>query len=192
MAQTVTSIAWLSDINEALGRASTEGKLALIECSQAPRCAGSVRLRAEVYPTDAVTSFVMQHFVATTFIRSDRPQDAQRLNVIWTPTVVMVEPDRTERHRIVGYLPPVEFLAQLEMGVAKATFGRERYVEAQHAFEEIVRRYPKTYATPEADYWAGVSHYKQERDRSWLKATAERLTVTYPNTEWATKASVWA
>ena len=187
----VTSISWLTDADTALRRAGEDGRLAFLNFSQAPRCAGSVALERDVYPDHRVAAIIGQRFAAARMLRSDSPLDARRFNIVWTPTFVVAEPDGTERHRLVGFLPLEEFLAQLGLGLAKAQFGRDRFVESQREFEDLVRRHPNSYAAPEADYWAGVSRYKQDKDRQFLKATGERLRDRYPSSEWTTRASCW-
>jgi len=191
MSHAIASIGWLPDAGGALHRAGAEGKLAFLNFSQAPRCAGSVALERDVYTDERVAVLISARFVPARMIRSEAPQDATRFNVSWTPTFVIAEPDGTERHRLVGFLPVEDFLAQIELGLAKAEFGRERFVDAQRAFEDVVARYAHTHAGPESDYWAGVSRYKQDKDRQFLKATAERLRGRYPSSEWTIRASVW-
>ena len=191
MLDTLSSILWASSLEPALDKAAAESKLVLLEFSQAPRCAGSVALRARVYTSQPVEAFIVERCVPVSLIRSDRPIEVTRFNIVWTPTVLIVEPDGTERHRIVGFLPEIEFLAQLEMGAAKAAFGREQFAEARRAFARVVERYPQTYAGPEASYWSGVSEYKLDKNREFLKATGARLRAQYPNSEWAAKSAVW-
>lgn len=185
------AISWLADVEQALARAGAENKLALLEFSQAPRCAGCVRLEGQVYPNEQVNAFLFDHFVPVRLLRSDHPQEVKRFNIMWTPTILMLEPDGTERHRMVGYVTLEDFIPQLELGLAKAAFGREDFAGAQKAFEGIFRLYPSSEAAPEALYWAGVSAYKPNRDRAMLKQAAERLQQHFPHSEWTKKSSVW-
>ena len=46
------------------------------------------------------------------------PEAMSRFNVQWTPTVLILDSDGNERHRIEGYLPADEFLVQLNIGMA--------------------------------------------------------------------------
>jgi hypothetical protein len=64
------------------------------------------------------------------------------------------------RYRIEGYLPNDEFRAQLELGLARVAFMAKKWSDGERLYEDIVQRYPKTAAAPEAQYWAGVTHYK--------------------------------
>ncbi len=187
----IATVSWLGNIEQALEMARSDQKLALVEFSQAPRCAGCVRLEEEVYPDDHVTAFLAEHFVPARLLRSHHPQEDRRFNIMWTPTLLILEPDATERHRVVGFLPVEDFIPQLELGLAKAAFGRNDFVGAQRAFQAICDRYPSADAAPEAMYWVGVSEYKPNRDRQALKRAAERLQQQYPRSEWTKKGSVW-
>ena len=187
----IAMVSWLGNIDQALGAARSDQKLALVEFSQAPRCAGCVRLEAEVYPDVRVAMFLAEHFVPARLVRSEHPQEERRFNIMWTPTLLILEPDATERHRVVGFLPVEDFIPQLELGLAKAAFGRSDFGGAQRAFQAICDRYPSADAAPEAVYWTGVSEYKPNRDRQALKRAAERLLEQYPRSEWTKKGSVW-
>ena len=104
----------------------------------------------------------------------------------------MLDADGVERHRIEGFLPVDDFIAQLELGLAKLAFEQKKYDEAQRLFRAICDRRSKAGAAPEACYWAGVSGYKATNAADSLKATAKLLKERYPDSEWSRKASVWA
>lgn len=120
----------------------------------------------------------------------DQKETFDRFNVQWTPTQLVLDPDGTERHRIEGFLPLEDFLAQLELGLAKRLFQHRQYGDAEKRFRSILERY-EAGAAPEAAYWAGVSAYKASNDPSPLGETAKLLEEKYPESEWTRKASVW-
>ena len=115
----------------------------------------------------------------------------ERFNAQWTPTVLIVDPDGQERHRIEGFLPADDFVAQLTLGLAQAEFARGRFAEAEPIFRRVADTYPKTESAPEALYWAGVSRYKATNDAGALVDTARAFSQRYTDTSWAKKASVW-
>ena len=115
----------------------------------------------------------------------------ERFGAQWTPTILIIDKDGQERHRIEGFLPADDFLAQLAIGAAHAAFASGNYVEAERLFNDVVNAYSATEAAPEAQYWAGVSRYKSTGDASALKDTAQRFTQRFQDTSWAKKASVW-
>lgn len=115
-----------------------------------------------------------------------------RYGVQWTPTILILDPSGTERHRIEGFLPAEDFLAQLALGLAHAAFARGAFDDAGRRFREVVERYPDSEAAAEALYWAGVSRYKATGDAAALADTARQFGARYTGTSWAKKASVWA
>ncbi len=105
--------------------------------------------------------------------------------------MIISEADGTERHRFVGFLPADDFLAQLQLGLAKAAFSRGQFEPARRAFEAVVEQYPQSDAAPEGIYWAGVSSYKATGKPEFLKQAGAKLKEKYPQSEWAKKGSVW-
>jgi len=133
---------------------------------------------------------VSQRFVPAKVHIKEQPQTFERFGVQWTPVLVVMDPGGTERHRWEGYLPPEDFLGQLELGLAKSAFAAERWAEAERLFREVAEKHPQADYAPQALYYAGVARYKGG-DASALPATARALAQKYPQSSWATKASVW-
>ena len=148
-----------------------------------------------MYPDDRVARFIGEHFVPARVHVREQPEAFSRLgerfNAHWTPTTLLLEPDGTERHRIEGFLPSDDFLAQLTLGAARAAFARQEWEPAERYFRQVVEKYPNTTAAPEALYWAGVARYKGTNDASALAQTRREFTTRYQDTEWAKRASIW-
>ena len=119
------------------------------------------------------------------------PEAMERFDVTWTPTVVILDSDGTERYRIEGFLPTEDFLPQLHLGLAQAAFKGGRFDDAEKRFRAIVEQFPSADAAAESMYWAGVSKYKGAGDASALAATAKAFKQRYADTPWAKKASIW-
>jgi hypothetical protein len=122
----------------------------------------------------------------------EHPAYFHRFGAVWTPTVLILDPQGEERWRVEGYLPKKEFRAQLEMGLARVDFMRKRWADAEQRYVRIIEDYGDTVAAPEAVYWWGVSQYKRTNDHTVLGEVAERLTQKYGDSVWAQKASVWS
>lgn len=120
------------------------------------------------------------------------PEAMGRFGANWTPTVMILDSAGNERHRIEGYLPADEFLAQLHLGLGQEAFKNGRYPDAERHFREVVDTLGSTDVAPEAQYWAGVSRYKATNDYGALQQTAQAFQQRYGDSVWAKKASVWA
>ncbi len=68
----------------------------------------------------------------------------------WTPTLIILDEDGTEHHRLIGFLPPENFIAQIILGKGKVEFDLDQFERAIQTFQEALVRYPKTEAAPEA------------------------------------------
>jgi hypothetical protein len=149
-----------------------------------------------VYPDPRVVQFVERSFIPVRVHVKEQRDEFRRLGERfgsqWTPTTLLVDDTGTEHHRIEGFLPAEDFLAQLKMALGRLAFESERFSEAEQRFLNVCREHPDASAAPEACYWAGVSEYKERHEPAPLKETAELLMKRYPESEWAKKASVWA
>ena len=148
-----------------------------------------------MYSDAHVAEFVTRHFAPVRAHVKDNAelfqQLGRRFDAQWTPTVLIVDQDGHERHRIEGFLPSGDFLAQLKLGLAHSSFARGRHAEAEPLFRDVVANHATTEAAAEALYWAGVSRYKATNDATALAETARAFADRYTDTSWAKKASVW-
>ena len=148
-----------------------------------------------MYPQERIATFIEKHFIPARVHVRDQPQEFQRLGerygALWTPTILGLDADGKEHHRIEGFLEPEEFLAQLKLGLGKIAFNAKRWDEAQRFFQDIVDRHEDTDAAPEALYRAGAARYKATGDARALAETAAAFGKRYQGSTWATKASVW-
>jgi thioredoxin-related protein len=148
-----------------------------------------------VYPDERVARFITENFLpARVHVRDDSANFqrlGERFGAHWTPTILELDPDGTERHRIEGFLETEDFLAQLKLGLGKSAFQREQWKDAERWFREVAEKHPTTDAAPEALYWAGVARYKGTGEGRWLGETAKAFTKQYQDSTWAKKASIW-
>ena len=122
----------------------------------------------------------------------EHPAYFHRFDAVWTPTVLVLDSDGSERFRVEGYLPRDEFRAHLEMGLARVAFMNKRWADAEQRYAQVVERYPDSKVAPEAVYWRGVSHYKASNDHTVLGEVAEQFEQKYRDSVWALKALPWA
>lgn len=139
-----------------------------------------------------MAGLIRDNFVPVKIHVKENQAAFERFGAQWTPTIIIDDPEGTERYRFEGYLPPDEFMAQLELGLAKTAFAKNDFAKAEGLYREILQRFRASAAAPEALYWAGVSKYKATNDAAALKDTAEAFRTQYSDSQWAKKASVWA
>ena len=149
-----------------------------------------------MYPNDAVARMVTENFLPVRVHVREQADDYLRLSekfgAEWTPTILMLDGAGKERHRIEGFLPVEDFLAQLRLGLGRMQFSAGNFEEAEKRFRAIVDGAPDNDVAPEALYWAGVSKYKRTGDAAALGETARAFAASYQETPWAKKASVWS
>lgn len=142
-----------------------------------------------MYPDPTVASFITDNFVAARAHVKEQPEAFERFGAQWTPTILVMDRDANERHRIEGFLPADDFLAQLRIGLAHAARSRGEFAEAERLYRELAEGEGDVAA--ESLYWAGVSRYKATNDASALGETAQAFTSRFTDSAWAKKASVW-
>ena len=148
-----------------------------------------------MYPDERVARLITENFIPARLHVKDQAADFQRYgeryNAQWTPTVLFLDPDGVERHRIEGFLPNDDFLGQLMLGLGQLAFKRGDFSAAGRWFRKVVDTLPNSDAAPEAQYWAGVSEYKGTGNGAALGATAKAFSERYQDSTWAKKASIW-
>jgi tetratricopeptide (TPR) repeat protein len=143
---------------------------------------------AVTYPNDKVIEFVDFNFVPVQINISNRAL-VEQFKVTWTPTIILLDAAGNEVHRVVGFLPPEEFIPTFMVAKGKWYFNAGQYAEAQDMFELILRKYPDRDAAPEAIFFMGVSRYKMTHDAKPLREAYETLTADFPGSEWAKRAA---
>jgi hypothetical protein len=111
--------------------------------------------------------------------------------VVWTPSMVLLDSEGRERAQIEGYLPNQDFVATLENGLGRIAFVHKKYADADHRYNDVAVRFAKSHAAPEAMYWRAVAHYKATNDHAALGEVAEELRRAHPQSVWASKAIPW-
>ena len=138
-----------------------------------------------------MAAFINEHFVPLHAHIKEHPAWFHRFNAVWTPTVLVMDGEGTERVRIEGYLSRPEFQAQLEMALGRIAFLHKRWPEAEQHYDTVVRQFPQTKSAAEALYWRAVSHYKATQDHTVLGAVAQELAKEHPESIWTEKALPW-
>jgi hypothetical protein len=143
-----------------------------------------------VYPKPEVAQFITDNFITVRQHVKTHPGAMERFDVQWTPTLLVLDANGKERHRVEGFLEAGPLLAQLRLGLAQAAFANQQFDDAERLFEEVVSAGDADTA-PEGAYWAGVTRYKRTGDATHLGATHKRLSEQFAGSAWAKKASIW-
>ena len=103
-----------------------------------------------MYTNFQVIRFVEEHFVPVRVHVKEQAEAfkslGDRYDAHWTPTVLLLDAAGEERHRIEGFLPADDFLAQLALGVGKTAFSQGRYADAEENFRQVLARHPEAEA----------------------------------------------
>ena len=149
-----------------------------------------------MWPDERVARFVAENFIpARVHVKDDAAlfqKYGEKYAAQWTPTVLELDAEGVERHRMEGFLPTEDFLAQLILGRAKIAFQEKKWDEAIKLFRRVYEELPDSDTAAEALYWTGVARYKSTNDPTALKETARAFSSRYSDSTWAKKASIWA
>jgi TolA-binding protein len=138
-----------------------------------------------------VSGFINKTFVPLEIHIKENPTGFHRFDVLWTPTVLIMDSEGKERMRNEGYLPKPEFQAWLDMSLARLAFVAKKWTEAEKKFAAVIRQYPDSGVAAYSVYWRGVSRYKETKDHKDLSAITEEFRRRYRDSIWAKKAVVW-
>jgi len=139
------------------------------------------------YSNEKVVKFIEDHYVPLRLGHDDE-HFSKEYNLIWTPTLIVLDRDGKEYQRSTGFLDPDELVAFLKLGIAKEKIYRGNYDAARLHLDEILDDYPQSDAAPQALYFKGVNLYKKKDDPQELKKAYESLLEKYPGSTWAKRA----
>jgi TolA-binding protein len=114
---------------------------------------------------------------------------SREYNIIWTPTLIILDQNGKEFQRGIGYMEEDELLSFLLLGVAKVYFKTGKYDAAKLHLDKILEKHPQSDAAPEALYFIGVNNFKWKNDPKEMRKVYEILTEKYPQSGWTEKAS---
>ena len=131
---------------------------------------------------------VSEWFVPVRISRVDSEDLFQKYQILWTPTMVIIGPDGREHVRFTGFLPPDELCARLVLDGAKAELNLQNFDMAEKCLQDVVEKYPNTFAVPEAIFYQGVAQFVQRHDPKVLRESFDRLKAQFPDSEWTLRA----
>lgn len=141
---------------------------------------------AVTYPEEQVIDYISASTVPLRIASNDALAD--KFDVQWTPTLVLLDTEGKERYRTVGFLGPAEIIPVEMLGMAKLHFGREEFDQAIAGFEKLFSDFPESNQIPEAIFFHGVAMYSHTKDPKHLRLAFDRLAAEHPGHEWTKRA----
>lgn len=129
-------------------------------------------------------------FVPARVETRDQPDLARRFRVLWTPTLVVLDPEGAPLREVVGYLPPQALLAELALVQSLHDLRAGRVADADAGLRAFRARFGGSHAAPEAMYWEGVARYRATKDKETLWAVWRELVAAYPESTWAARTTL--
>ncbi|HPD17903.1 MAG TPA: thioredoxin fold domain-containing protein [Planctomycetota bacterium] len=80
-------------------------------------CGWCKRLDADVFSTAQVKAMLAKDLVGIKLNPEKDRKNGEKFKVEGFPTVVFTDPDGKELHRVVGYLPPAKFVAEMKKAI---------------------------------------------------------------------------
>lgn len=141
------------------------------------------------YPNPSVTDYIRENFIPLHINTQSKSELLSKYRVFWTPTILILDSNGTEYYRFNGFLPPDEFIPQLELGLGMMALQKQEYKSAGVQLKLVVDKYPRSAVAPEALYWFGVSEYKASHNADALLNAWGNILKEYPESIWAEKVS---
>ncbi|MCU0587665.1 MAG: hypothetical protein MUF52_05865 [Syntrophobacteraceae bacterium] len=138
---------------------------------------------AVTYPEITVRAYVLEKLIPVRLPHDGEPM-AERFGVVRTPCLILLEPRDGEIHRGVGFMAPEEFLAFVQLGLAKLSYGRGAFEAAMDLLQGLFRSHPASPSLVEAIVVRGRCRYRYTHDPRHLKEAHEQLRGEYPESEW--------
>lgn len=142
---------------------------------------------AVTYPQPHVIDFISNNVIAVQ-IASDEQPTASDYNVTWTPSMLILDRDGKEYHRVVGFLSAEEIVPAILLGMAKAYFEQNKFDKALECLKTVTADHGKSDSAPEALYLFGVSSYKKTNDPMPLREAYDKLAQKFPDNLWTKRA----
>jgi hypothetical protein len=193
LALSMSGIRWFDNttVADAIALAAAEDRPLLVDF-WSPTCLGCAKLFAVTYPDPRVERALGEAFVCIKYDTKAPNEWFRRLNGSfghhWHPNVVVMDHRLVEGRRFIGYLPPEEFVAQVEVGRALVALHHQRARDARAILGAVLARFPHAHVAPEAMYWEGVAAYRVGGRLPALTDVWRELAGRYPTSEWTVRA----
>lgn len=127
---------------------------------------------------------VSDWFVASRINGEVQGEVFKKYLVTWTPTVIIMDTEGRGHFRFNGFLSPRDLSARLILDGAKTELNLGNFSLATKCFDEVVEKYPDTFAVPEATYYLAAARFLADHEPKILKESLQQLKDNFPDSEW--------
>lgn len=187
------SISWYSNLQVPDGIAAAVSlQRPILVDFWSPTCRGCAKLVALTYQDENVQRYLAESFVCIKYNTTQPDNNFRKLNGpfahLWHPDLVVFDHHLKEMRRVIGFLPPAEFIAQVAIGEALVHLYQGRKEAALALAENVADRPVSAEAAAEALYWAGVAAYRTRGSLADLALRWNLLSSRFPASTWSLRA----
>lgn len=183
-------INWRKNIQEATTEVSGGTRLPILFFHRA-ECEGSRKTINEDLKDREVIDLIEKE-TAPVMVNYDESEDlVRKYHVDWTPAFVIIDEEGVELEKWVGYLPKKDLMSQIILSKGLAALHLNRLVEAKSDFNELIEEFPDSELVPEAEYYLGITGFKETGDEFRLGEALRMLVDKYPDSQWTKRCSIW-
>ena len=151
---------------------------------------------AVTYPHEQVNQFLRERFICLRVNEDSKAQETaevlRKYRLLWSPGFVFLDWQGNELRRVVGYLPPGDFLAELHFALGMVAMLHARYAESFEHFRGAADGAPTPPVAPEALYWAGIAAFRRDgRKIEIIRQHWEEIRRRFAGSTWWTRADVF-
>lgn len=185
MTDTMTTITWLTEWDEAQRQARATKKPMLIDVYQ-DNCGGCERLDEDTFADPRIAAEISERFIPVKLhLHNDRAV-VREWGLLWTPTVLFADRSGKIRYESVNFLPPEQFIDILDIGEARVAMRWRELEKAIQLLKEVEERHPDGPLTAEAMYWRGMAEYFLEKNNpAASKRVWDQIAERFPDSIWA-------
>jgi hypothetical protein len=144
------------------------------------------------YPDEQVAQLLNDQFIPVRVDIEQAGKLADRYQALWTPNLNLIDGGREKGfYQVIGWLPPLEFAAMLNLARSHFHLGRKQFSEAAPLFRGVFEKFPQSLYAPESVYFRGVSRYLADHSVEALKEDWNLLQRRYPDSQWAMKSNLF-
>lgn len=181
-----------SGVDEAFSEAKSKGLPVLVDF-WSEGCKGCNKMEDITYQDEAVINYLNSNYVLVKYNTYNRQPGFRNTYIssphLWTPTLIIFSNDGSEVRKATGYLPPEQFINELELGRALASLRKAKSSDALVTLNNLIALTKCGLTKHEALYWAGVAaFYANKKSLPHLIPFWEKLMNEFPESIWAERA----